>query len=401
MDQRDTEARRGGDAEKHVAALLTPRGRGAVSTIRLCGDAALLHEPSPSLFAATNGKPLATQPLDRVIFGRWGVPDESHPAEDVVVCRVTSDIVEIHCHGGDMASARILTDLECRGCAIVPAIDLVARQTSRLDAECLDALSRAATLRTAAILLDQQSGTLLAAFEKLRSKLVQAATLDSRLSTLDCPELHELLRWANFGLHLTQPWRVVVAGRPNVGKSSLINALVGYERSIVFDQPGTTRDVVTADTALDGWPIQFADTAGLRDTDADDLESAGIELARRQLDEADLQLLVIDISQPPTAADEKLLADFPRAVVVANKCDLPTVWDDWFPAFATRVSALCGTGLDQLRTLISGLLVLERPPGGLPIPITARQVGLLRQIASAVEQCRFSDALKLCDELLA
>lgn len=401
MDSRDAEMRRNGDAEKPVAALFTPHGRGAVATIQLCGNVTLLDDPPPSLFAAANGKPLATQPLDRVIFGRWGAGDESHPAEEVVVCRKATDTVEIHCHGGDAAAARILADLEHRGCAIVSAIDFVSRETSTLDAECLDALSRAVTLRTAAILLDQQQGTLRTAFEKLRAKLLRAETLDSRLSTLDCPDLHELLRWTNFGLHLTQPWRVVLAGRPNVGKSSLINALVGYERSIVFDEPGTTRDVVTAETALDGWPIQFVDTAGLRDTDGNELESAGIELARRQLEDADLRLIVFDVSQPPTSVDEQLLSDWPDAIAVANKCDLPNAWGDRFPAFATRVSALQGTGLEELRKLISGLLVLDRPYPGAAVPITSRQARLLCHVAVAMVNDDRSLALQLCDELLA
>ena len=78
--------------------------------------------------------------------------------------------------------------------------------------------------------------------------------------------IREWLAWEDFGLHLTRPWNVVLAGRPNVGKSSLINALLGYTRSIVFDQPGTTRDVVTAATAIDGWPIELSDTAGLRES---------------------------------------------------------------------------------------------------------------------------------------
>ncbi|MBI5760093.1 MAG: 50S ribosome-binding GTPase [Planctomycetales bacterium] len=192
-----------------------------------------------------------------------------------------------------------------------------------------------------------------------------------------------------------------MAGRPNVGKSSLINALVGYQRSIVFDEPGTTRDIVTAETALDGWPIQFADTAGLRDTDADDLESAGIELARQQLDDADLRLLVLDISQPRTADDERLVAEWPDALVIANKSDLPNAGQPESTTEHVTVSARTGAGIDKLCEAIAAQLVPEVPLVGTPVPITARQFQLLAYIVQAVVNNDLSLAIKLCDELLA
>jgi tRNA modification GTPase len=383
-------------ASSPTAALLTPRGRGAVATIRLHGDVSLLDSGDAPLFHAANGQPSANQPLQRIVFGRWGSTHDDQPPEEIVVCRTASAAVEIHCHGGDAASARILADLKQRGCAIVPAFDLVKQLNGTFDAECLDAVSRAVTLRTAAILIEQQSGTLRNAFENLRTELSHPP-----LTTPHSPLLTDLLRWANFGLHLTQPWRVVLAGRPNVGKSSLINALVGYQRSIVFDEPGTTRDVVTAETALDGWPIQFADTAGLRDVDADDLESAGIELARRQLDEADLRLLVLDLSQPRTSDDERLLAEWTDALVVANKSDLPNAWQAESPTEHLIVSARTGAGMDKLCEAIAAQLVPEVPSMGTPVPITARQFQLLAYVVQAMVNHDLALAIKLCDELLA
>jgi tRNA modification GTPase len=103
-------------------------------------------------------------------------------------------------------------------------------------------------------------------------------------------QLDALLRWSEFGRHLTQPWQVVLTGVPNVGKSSLINRLLGYSRSIVYAEPGTTRDVVTAATAFDGWPVELSDTAGLRDA-AGEIEAAGVERARRHLATADLAIV--------------------------------------------------------------------------------------------------------------
>ena len=149
------------------------------------------------------------------------------------------------------------------------------------------ALADAVTARTAAILLDQLNGALAAA--------CRAAI--AAISASDWPRATELvgqlLDHRDLGLHLTTPWRVVLAGPPNVGKSSLINALAGYERAIVSPVPGTTRDVVTLTTAIDGWPVELADTAGLRATD-DELESAGVRLAEAALASADLVIVVRD-----------------------------------------------------------------------------------------------------------
>src|SRR5690606_27241148 len=100
-------------------------------------------------------------------------------------------------------------------------------------------------------------------------------------------EIADLLQTGQTARHLLTPWQVVLCGRPNVGKSSLINALVGYERTVVFDQPGTTRDVVSVETAIHGWPVIFSDTAGLRETESE-LEAAGIARARARLKQADL-----------------------------------------------------------------------------------------------------------------
>ena len=135
------------------------------------------------------------------------------------------------------------------------------------------------------MLLDQYHGALAAA---IRATLAAAASGDwqTASATIDA-----LLAHRGVGEHLTTPWRVVLAGPPNVGKSSLKNALVGYQRAIVCDLPGTTRDVVATTTAIDGWPIQLADTAGLRDA-ADELEAAGVARAARALAAADLVVLV-------------------------------------------------------------------------------------------------------------
>ncbi|NOY40789.1 MAG: GTP-binding protein, partial [Planctomycetes bacterium] len=208
--------------------------------------------------------------------------------EDLVVCRRDPSTVEVHCHGGSASIAQVVAHLTAAGCEPTDWRRWLADQTEDLlVCEAHAALADASTLRTATILLDQYHGALRREVTAIRQVLSSGAVDNGR------EKLCGLLRYAELGQHLTQPWRVVIAGLPNVGKSSLINALVGYQRAIVFDQPGTTRDVVSASTAIEGWPVKLSDTAGLHPT-SDELESAGIALAHDQLAEADLVVWVLD-----------------------------------------------------------------------------------------------------------
>ncbi|MCH7686294.1 MAG: 50S ribosome-binding GTPase [Planctomycetes bacterium] len=358
-----------------TAALFTPRGRGAVSTIRFEGDCRHLDSANPPLFRAANGKSLSQQTIDRVVFGHWGTDDTT---EEVVLCRTDVETVEIHCHGGDAAVGRILNDLESIGCRIQTWQQRQQETLGAFEGECLEALTQATTLRTARVLLEQQTGLLRKRIETLLEKIESQRDVVSR-------ELNQLLRWTEFGLHLTRPWKVVLAGRPNVGKSSLINALLGFSRSLVFDQPGTTRDVVTAETAFEGWPVQLADTAGIR-RQADRLESAGIDKARKMIAEADCRILLIDTSRPRHQEDRDLLFDQSDAIIVAHKSDLPCVWDrNILPVNALPVSSKTGAGVEKLAREIIARLIPEVAPPGTPIPITERQIEILSKARTAIE----------------
>jgi tRNA modification GTPase len=190
--------------------------------------------------------------------------------------------------------------------------------------------------------------------------------------------LQMLLSRADLGRHLTRPWRVVLTGAPNVGKSSLINALLGYQRAIVFDQPGTTRDVLTATTAIDGWPVELSDTAGLR-ADGDAIEAEGVTRALAQVAAADLVIEVLDA----TAAQEwpghrgQVTEDRSQRdiLVVHNKCDLGLPPDDGRPP-GICVSAKTGQGMDNLIRAIAECLV-PNPPRSAAMPFTERQISAL------------------------
>jgi tRNA modification GTPase len=340
------------------AACLTPAGSGAIATIAVRGaDALRIVEP---LFQASGG---LTPPARQFRLGKFG--DEM--ADDVVL--IVKEIepvpwVELHCHGGRQVVQLLLDVLQRHGVRVCTWQDF-ERLTGDdpLRAEALIALSQASTVRTAAILLDQYHGAFTRAVQEV------LATLDRGDEEGAGQSLDNLARWIPLGRHLTVPWRVVVAGEPNVGKSSLVNALAGFQRSIVSSIPGTTRDIVTVSIAIDGWPIELTDTAGLRE-DAGALEEQGIKLAAGAVAGADLCIWVVDgAAAPPCGVEERLASGLQLAI---NKTDLPPGWDwNQFPD-AVRVSALGGDGLAELCRVIAQRLVPEAPPPGTAVPFTPK-----------------------------
>lgn len=321
----------------------------------------MLSDRIAGCFHAASGNSLAESPLQQICFGQWG----REAAEDVVVCRIGPEVFEIHCHGGDAAVRRILADLVNFGCAIVDWRLQLEAERGVWDREYAEVLSRATTLRAVGWIV-AQAGRIERAIAELNELVANGHREQAKARA------NEMLTWANFGRHLTRPWEVVLAGRPNVGKSSLINALVGFERSIVFDQPGTTRDVVTADTVLDGWAIRLSDTAGQRGS-TDELEAAGIAKARDAFGNADARLLLIDISESPHDDDRRLLAEWPDALIVAHKSDLQDAWGESLPTNVIRVSSLQHTGLKELSAEIVKRLVPNLPPENTVIPLNDRQ----------------------------
>ncbi len=344
---------------------LTPPGRGAVATLLVEGRGSM--GAVGALFQSKNGRALTTAAIDRPLFGRFG----SEPGEEVVVRCRGEESVEIHCHGGHAAVARIEGELAQAGGRVVSWGNWSDKHhADPITAAAHRALAEARTERTAAILLDQYHGAqyhgaLRRAFDEIEQAVGNGdSTGADRL-------IDTLLGRARLGQHLIRPWKVVLAGRPNVGKSSLINALVGYSRAIVHRTPGTTRDVVTATTAMDGWPVELSDTAGLRAVDQS-VERAGVRAARRQLAEADLAILIFDSSESFSESDQSLLDAWPESLVVHNKIDLPCAADR--PTSGLATSATTGQGIERLVATISQRLVPEAPHSGAAVPFTTEQI---------------------------
>jgi tRNA modification GTPase len=361
-------------------SVLTPSGRGAVAVIGVAGSQAT--SVVNQFFVARNGRPIEEQPPLKLVYGHWG-------SEDLIVFRRDESSLEIQCHGGSQSVSAIVTDLVAAGSREIPWQEWVAggNETS-IRSEAQIALAEAASFRTAEILLDQWHGALERELDAIGEQLQngEQSTAEKRLA--------KLLSTAEFGQHLTRPWRVVIAGRPNVGKSSLINALVGYERAIVFDQPGTTRDVVTASTVIDGWPISLSDTAGLHGSE-DEIEKAGMKLARERLATANLVLWVLDATADGSDAwevtakseiDELQLALNSMPLVVVNKIDQRDGLQ--VPQGILATSAVTREGIEQLLAAISHRLVPTAPRKDDPVLFTERQKVA---VTDALWSCRQGD----------
>ncbi|PQO39961.1 GTPase [Blastopirellula marina] len=373
-----------------IATLATPHGRSAIATIVVAGpDAALAVDRH---FFPLGKKGASASSVGDILVGHWRDSAEE-AGEELVVSRTAAERVEVHCHGGVAASRRILNHLTAAGCREIAWADY-ARQSeiSPIAAAARVALADARTSRTAGYLLDQYNGALQAELTTIAELLETEQVSDAQL------RLQTLLAAANFGLHLIRPWLVVIAGRPNVGKSSLINALVGYERAIVFDQPGTTRDAVTAAAAFDGWPVELADTAGLRESD-DAIEREGVARARKLQSAADLILLAIDQSAPWTKDDQTLVDAYPHAIIIHNKSDLPAAGDGVRPA-GLEVSAERGDGIERLIATIGHAIVPTPPLPGTPLLFTPEQVAAAQQAAALLAEKRPAAAAQTLRMLL-
>lgn len=323
-------------------SLLTPPGSGAIATVEVAGPDAWLRVRE--LFS----KSLPEQPEPgRFWHGRFA-------GDDVVLAAKSADLVEIHCHGG----RRIVRE-------VTDACGFAVRQAANPHP------ASATTLKTASILLDQQCGAFRRAVESL-------------LASFDPAKLAELASFAPIGRHLVTPWKVAIAGPPNVGKSSLLNALAGYRRSVVSETPGTTRDVVTVRLAFDGWPMELADTAGLRE--AAGLEAEGIERAETFLESADLVLWVQDATQPEPDAPAR------DGLILFNKCDLAPA----SPPDAIRVSAKSGEGLPGLVAAIVRHLIPIAPEPGAAVPYTPRLAALIERAHAAESRDEAIALLRAC-----
>lgn len=365
-----------------IASLLTAHGRGAVATIAVRGNleqlACLAEKEHHHFFSARNKKPIHQQIIGKVLFGSWR-------EEELVVCRSAEDEIEIHCHGGEAAIFRILSDLENLGVTVLDWETYLEQTTDLWEADYLRAISSARTFRTAELLLGQRQigKSVWQELAKCQNANDWKQLGDEKRSGYR-ETITQMQTWSDFGRHLVVPWSIVIGGVPNVGKSSLINAILGYQRAIVIDQPGTTRDVVTGETAIQGWPVLLSDTAGQRDSE-DVLESAGIDRAIRALQKADLQILLMDRSSPPDEQTQVMISNYPNALFVFNKIDVEAnrEWAQMtFHEKPLNISCKTGEGIELLIQAAMQKLIPQLPPAKQVVPVTERQEQLLGRLGT-------------------
>ncbi len=312
----------------------------------------------------------------KIVYGIW-----TPTGEDLIVYRSCTDNFEIHCHGGTAASTAILKHLNSDRVQELTPLEFKTISQGLWKSEIFEALSKATTHRTAKILLNQL---------KLLPENINTILddVESGHSQAAISKLERICGWSDYGIHLTQPRSVVLCGRPNVGKSSLINAMVGYQRAIVHDAPGTTRDVVSQQTAFDGWPVELTDTAGLR-TSANEIEAIGIQKAKAEIESADLKICVFDVAEPWSAEDEATCALVAPDILIHNKCDIISNSGTKGHNISTQsrpegilTSAETGVGIDQLIERIGQTLIPKTPPPDQAIPISPKQTARLREVIS-------------------
>jgi tRNA modification GTPase len=342
----------------HVA-LLTPPGKSALATLGIIGPRAIAI--ASQLFRPLVKKMTADDDLGP-FYGHFG----QDPTDDVVLARrpeTSPPIIEVHCHGGPALVEGLIQQVIDQG-ALRTTWQEFEKLAGRslIELESLEALSKATSLKASAILLDQYDGALQSAVDKgIQSKT--PAILDAALS------------WSRLGQHLVAPWRVLVYGEPNVGKSSLLNALAGFHRAIVTPHAGTTRDLLAVDVNFDGWPFRLLDGAGIRES-FDPIEKEGIDRLKKELPFADLRVAVVDLSRPGSAKSLAELNHVPD-LVVGNKQDIA---DDQTVAVDIRVSATTGYQVDLLIEMIVARLIPAAPAPGQAVPFLPRQIDWIESI---------------------
>lgn len=406
-----------------IAAISTPMGEGAIAIVRLSGDEAI--SIADKIFKAPNGKRLTEVATHTIHYGHLIDPKTNEVVEEVMLSLMRGpktftreDVIEINCHGGLVSVNRVLQLALRSGARLAEPGEFTKRAflNGRIDlsqAEAVMDLIRAKTDRAMNVALGQMDGKLSRLIHSLRQALLE--TLAQVEVNIDYPEYDDveemtvpvliekctwvreeivkLLQTSSQGKILREGLSTVILGRPNVGKSSLLNSLVHENKAIVTDIAGTTRDIIEEYVNVRGVPLRLVDTAGIRETE-DIVERIGVERSREALKGADLILLVLNYGEELTPEDERLFETIQHMdfIVVVNKTDIPQKID------LNRVKELAGTRRVVTTSLLKeeGVIELEEAiaalffegqieAGDMTYVSNARHIALLHQAQATVE----------------
>ncbi|MCY8863539.1 tRNA uridine-5-carboxymethylaminomethyl(34) synthesis GTPase MnmE [Bacillus spizizenii] len=406
-----------------IAAISTPMGEGAIAILRLSGPEAI--QIADKIYKGPKGKTLSSVESHTIHYGHIVDRPSDRVVEEVMVSVLKAprtftreDVIEINCHGGIVTVNQVLQLALREGARLAEPGEFTKRAflNGRIDlsqAEAVMDLIRAKTDRAMNVAMNQMEGRLSALVRRLRSEILE--TLAHVEVNIDYPEyddveemthqilvekatavkkeIEALLRTSEQGKILREGLSTVIIGRPNVGKSSLLNSLVHEAKAIVTDIPGTTRDVIEEYVNVRGVPLRLVDTAGIRETE-DIVERIGVERSRQVLKEADLILLVLNYSEELSEEDVKLFeaVEGMDVIVIMNKTDLEAKIDservrelaNGRPVVTT--SLLKEEGINDLEEAIQSLFYTGAiESGDLTYVSNTRHISILQQAKRAIE----------------
>ncbi len=414
-----------------IAAIATPLGDGGLAVIRISGAQALAVADQSFVPVGKSSLKPSTAPTHTLHYGH--IVNAGRVIDEVLVAVLRAprtftreDTVEITCHGGLLPAKLVLDTVLTHGARLAQPGEFTQRAflNGRIDlaqAEAVADVIHARTELALAVANEQLAGKLSQRINQLRDDLIK--TLAHVEAHIDFPDediapdtkqqliarleqgvtfMEELLRTADEGQILRRGIRAAIIGRPNVGKSSLLNQLLGHDRAIVSAIAGTTRDTIEETANIRGLPVVFIDTAGLREA-GDEIEIEGIRRSRASLEKAELILHVLDASEPLTAADENYLREFAgkKRILVLNKVDLPRRLElkelsekpltplvppgkREMGAASVGLSCATGAGLEQLKDAIKELVWAgEIKAEMLQVMINSRHQDALRRAGAA------------------
>lgn len=367
-----------------IAAISTPLGEGAIGIVRLSGTDSFAI--AQKIFKGKDLNKVASHTLN---YGHIIDPLTGKVMDEVMVGAMKSpktftreDIIEINTHGGIAVTNEILQLAIREGARLAEPGEFTKRAflNGRVDltqAEAVMDIIRAKTDKAMNIAVKQLDGSLSDLINNTRQEILntlaqvevnidypeyddveEATTAVVREKTMEFEQLlTKLLRTARRGKILREGISTAIIGRPNVGKSSLLNNLLREDKAIVTDIAGTTRDVIEEYVNINGVPLKLIDTAGIRETD-DIVEQIGVERSKKALKEADLVLLVLNASEPLTAQDRQLLeiSQDTNRIILLNKTDLPeTIETSKLPEDVIRISVLKNQNIDKIEERINNL----------------------------------------------
>ena len=377
-----------GNLNDTIAAISTAIGEAGIAIVRMSGDDSI--NIIDEIFKSASGKKMAEAENRKFLYGH--IVDGDKQIDEVLVVKMkgphsytAEDIIEIHCHGGVVSVKRILNLILSKGARLAEKGEFTKRGflNGRIDltqAEAVIDMIKAKTDLSFDIGLNQLSGALSEVLNKLKDELVSmqaliVANIDFPDEDIEDAAYNDLIERSNKILDkmdnlldnsknsrlLRDGINTVILGKPNVGKSSLLNGLLKYDRAIVTDIAGTTRDIIEDYINLDGVLLKITDTAGIRETD-DEVEKIGVNIAREKLKEADLVIAIFDISREFDKDDEEILnlIKDKKHITILNKDDLEQKISDeeiekYFKDDYLRLSVMENESVKKIENLIIDL----------------------------------------------